>query len=173
MIKTIEIIKTKKTVRQLIFWAFAVAVCLFPLFFHQQRITWPLINAILILCVEFLSPSKALLIALIPSSSALASWLLPLGLAPMVPFIIISNAIYILVYATLRKKSFTLWIVSWSLWKALFLFMIAKLFWERLVWEHMFHAVLLMTSWPQFITALSWWIIALITFKTLKRYGFK
>ena len=67
----------------------AIAVIL-PLF-HQQWLTGPLVNAILFIAVVLLGSQNAIIMGLLPSTIALAAGLLPAVLAPMVPFIIISN----------------------------------------------------------------------------------
>ena len=55
-------------------------------------------NAVLIIAAVLLSPFEAVLIGLVPSAVALSSGLLPLALAPMVPFIMIGNAILVGVF---------------------------------------------------------------------------
>ena len=67
-----------------------------PFLIHLQWITGPIINALLILILFLVGIRSALVVALIPSLMALAGGLLPAVLAPAVPFIMISNVIYIL-----------------------------------------------------------------------------
>ena len=78
-----------------------------PRFVHNQFITGPIINATLFLAAAILGSGPAILIGLVPSVVALSSGLLPVHLAPMVPFIMISNAILILVFNYLKKINFT------------------------------------------------------------------
>lgn len=65
--------------------------------FHSQWVTGPIVNAALILSVFLLDIRGAMLIGLLPSTIALSTGLLPATLASMVPFIIISNVIFVLV----------------------------------------------------------------------------
>ena len=67
-----------------------------PFFIHLQWITGPIINAIFILVLFLVGIRSALVVALIPSLMALSGGLLPAILAPVVPFIMIGNAIYVL-----------------------------------------------------------------------------
>ena len=83
-----------------ILWLLSVA----PFFLlHVQWITGPFVNVILILATVILGPAEAMVIGMFPSPIALSSGLLPLPLAPMVPFIMISNAVYVGVFHVLRK----------------------------------------------------------------------
>jgi len=68
-----------------------------PFFIHVQWLTGPIVNAILILTLFLVGIRGALVVALIPSLMALAGGLIPGILAPVVPFIMISNVIFILV----------------------------------------------------------------------------
>ena len=69
--------------------------------FHSQWITGPIVNAVLILSVFMVGARGALLIGMLPSTIALSTGLLSVVLAPMIPFIIISNSILILILSSL------------------------------------------------------------------------
>jgi hypothetical protein len=64
---------------------------------HSQWITGPIVNVALILSVFLIGVRGAVLIGLLPSTIGLGSGLLPAVLAPMIPFIIISNIILVLI----------------------------------------------------------------------------
>lgn len=73
---------------------FVVATIL-PFFFHVQLVTGPIINAMLILAAVILGLRWAAILSVIPSIMALAGGLLLPFMAPVVPFIIISNIIMV------------------------------------------------------------------------------
>ena len=70
---------------------------------HSQWITGPVVNMALILAVFLIGIRGALLIGILPSTIALGTGLLPAVLAPMIPFIIISNTLLILVIDYFRS----------------------------------------------------------------------
>src|SRR4030042_5782846 len=88
------------------FVSLVLVVAIVPRFIHNQFITGPLVNAALIIGVVTLGTGPAVTIGLVPSVIALSSGLLPAPLAPMVPFIMISNAILIVVFNYTRKIHF-------------------------------------------------------------------
>ena len=64
-----------------------------PVLFKQQYITGPIVNATLIIGVVLLGGRDALLVGLLPSTIALGAGIISPVLAPMIPFIIVGNAI--------------------------------------------------------------------------------
>ena len=92
----INIIYLTKFVLLLVIATFAPAIG-----FHSQWITGPIVNAVLILSVFMVGARGALLIGMLPSTIALSTGLLSVVLAPMIPFIIISNSILILILSSL------------------------------------------------------------------------
>lgn len=76
-----------------------------PFFIHQQVITGPIVNAILILALFLTGLRSALLISCLPSFMALAGGLLPTVLMPTIPFIIVSNMLFVLVINFISNKS--------------------------------------------------------------------
>ena len=93
-----------------------------PLIIRQQLIVGSIINAELILGASILGVSDGLLIGLIPSSIALAVGILSPALAPMVPFIILSNAILVLIFSYLSKINYWLGAIAASICKFAFLY---------------------------------------------------
>lgn len=73
---------------------------------HSQFVTGPLVNMALILAVYLVGARGAMLIGILPSTIALGTGLLPAVLAPMVPFIILSNVILIITIDFLRQADF-------------------------------------------------------------------
>jgi len=72
---------------------------------HSQWITGSIVNMVLILSVFLVGVRGAVLIGLLPSTIALGTGLLPAALAPMLPFIIISNIILVLVFSIVGSLS--------------------------------------------------------------------
>lgn len=151
---------------------FSFLIFFIPSFVHQQFLTGPIINALLILSFLYLGKSQAFFLALIPSTVALSRGLLPLPLAPMVPFIMISNCIYILVFAKFQTKSQTknfLAIFLAATIKTLFLFFISKLLMENILAAPLASKIATMMSWPQMWTAILGGIMALLISSALKK----
>ncbi len=138
-----------------------LAVIIFlPSIIHQQFITGPLVNASLLLASFLLGPSAAIFLGLIPSTVALARGLLPMALAAMVPFIMISNSLYILVFDRLYKRTNLGAIAAASVLKFFFLFTISHKILAVLLPAKLVPKIILMMSWPQLATALAGGLIA-------------
>ena len=138
-------------------------------FINQQLISGTIVNAALIVGVCLLGARDGLIIGLIPSSVALATGLLPPVLAPIIPFIIVSNAILVLAFDYLRKLNYWVGIVVSALLKSVFLYCISNLVIGLLLNKHVAPTVAMMTSWPQLVTALAGGIVAFGVVKLLKR----
>lgn len=148
----------------------AVAAIL-PHFVHNQFITGPIVNATLFLAAYYLGSGEAVLIGIVPSVAALASGLLPAVLAPMVPFIMISNAILIVVFNWLRKINFGAGAIVASLAKYLFLYITATFVISKIMPQTLAaKAGLVMMAWPQLATAL---VGAVIAYGVIKMVGSK
>ena len=138
----------------------AIAVVL-PRFIHNQFVTGPIVNATLFLGAYYLGNGNAILVGLVPSVTALSAGLLPLALAPMVPFIMISNAILIVVFNWLRKINFGSAAIVSSLAKYLFLYLTSIFVINALMPHNLaVKAMAVMMAWPQLVTALAGALIA-------------
>lgn len=131
-----------------------------PLLFKQQFIAGTIVNASLIVGVYLLGSRDGLLIGLIPSSFALATGLLPVALAPMIPFIIVGNAILVLTFAYLSKFNFWAGIIIGGVLKFAFLYTMSTVVIGLLVNQQIASAVAQMMSWLQLVTALCGGILA-------------
>lgn len=151
---------------------FSFLIFFIPAFVHQQFLTGPIINALLILSFLYLGKNKALFLALIPSTVALSRGLLPLTLAPMVPFIMISNCLYLLIFAKLQTnsqiKNFLAILLS-AIIKAAFLFIVSKLLMENMLVAPLASKIAVMMSWPQLWTAILGGVLALLIDSGLKK----
>jgi len=135
----------------------------------QQAITGPIVNATLFIAVIFLGTQNAILIGLLPSVIALSVGLLPLPLAPMIPFIVTGNAILSIVFGYFKEKNYWLGVVVGSLLKFLFLFFSSSIVINLILKKEIAQKVTVMMSWPQFLTALSGGIVAFLALKIIKR----
>lgn len=151
------------------FIVLTVAATIAPLIGHNQLITGPLVNAILFISVFLLGPQGAVLVGLIPSVVALSAGLLPLPLAPMVPFIMISNTILVLTFYHLNRANFWLGIAGASLLKFLFLFGTSYFVVNFITQQTIAQKAAAMMSWPQFVTALGGGALAYLLLRSLKK----
>lgn len=157
------------------FLVLATVVTVLPFYFHVQAVTGPMINAIFILTLFLLGIRSALTLCLIPSLMALSGGLLPAVLAPVVPFIMISNVILVLVldwcYRNFASQKIGYWMGVFlaSGLKFLFLYFSISVISELLIKESLAIKVAQMMSWPQFATAVAGGIIAFAILKPLKK----
>lgn len=131
-----------------------------PSFIHQQGITGPLINAFLLLAAVRLGKSSAITLGLIPSVVALSRGLLPVALAPIVPFIMLANCLFVLVFSAIYKKSFPLAVLSAATVKFLLLHTVSQILLANLLPGKFVTVASHMMSWPQLVTALAGGVIA-------------
>ena len=153
-----------------------VGVAMFlPFVLHLQWITGPVINAILILVLFLGGLRSAIVVSLVPSLMALSGGLLPVVLAPILPFIMLSNIIYIIAiqyfYHSIKKEqmSFLIAIIIASSLKFLFLFSTTSIMTNLVAKQALVGKIAAMMSWPQFFTALTGGLIAFLVLKWLKR----
>jgi hypothetical protein len=166
-VKESQVILSKNKI--LIFLVSLIIIITVPAFIHNQFITGPLVNALLIITCAAVGPMEAVILGIFPSTVALSSGLLPLPLAPMVPFIIASNAIYITIFYYINKKSFSAGIIMASTLKFIFLMGSVTLIMNRLLEGSLVQKLSVMMSWPQLITALAGGIIAFGVLKIIKK----
>ncbi len=170
MEKVKTLVTNKKAVLAMVYFATLVGVAtVTPMIGHIQPITGPLVNATLFLGAILLGPSTAVLVGLVPSLIALSVGTLPAILAPMVPFIMVSNAILIITFAYLRKSSFWGAVIMASLLKFAFLLATSSVVINLLLKKEVAAKVATMMSWPQLVTALAGGFIAYTILKGVKR----
>lgn len=171
-----ELVMEQINIRVLLKFIVLAGIALFlPFFIHLQWITGPVINAILILILFLVGIRSALVVALVPSLMALAGGLLPAVLAPAVPFIMISNVIFILSIDWFYKnakdivRGYWLGVLIGSILKFIFLFFSVNFITKLLIKQELAIKVIQMMSWPQLATAFLGGMIAWIILKWLKR----
>jgi len=128
-----------------------------------QPITGPLVNLMLLLTALLLNSFAAVILGLATPLMGLLRGQLPPILAPMVPFIMLANAVYILLFAMLAsagKQSLSL--KRWRGWmalaiaaagKTLILYAAATLVVPLLFGRQLPEAVIAAFTFPQLITA--------------------
>lgn len=175
--KTLELVNISALTQ---FLVLAGVATFLPFVIHQQLITGPIVNAILILALFTVGIRSALTLCLIPSLMALSGGLLPAVLAPVVPFIMISNVILILSLdyavnagerqtAPINAKRYWLGLCIGAGLKFLFLFASVNVISKLLIKQELAMKVAQMMSWPQFATAITGGAIAWLILKKLKR----
>lgn len=136
--------------------------------FHQQMITGPIVNATLFVATAVLGVSGGILVGLIPSVVALSAGLLPPVLAPMVPFIMISNTMLVLTFHFLKDKNYWWGMITASFLKFIFLYSTSAVVVNLLLQKGVAAQVSLMMSWPQLLTALAGGCLAYVFIKWRK-----
>lgn len=121
----------------------------------NQFISGTIVNCTLFLAVCSIGIHAALLIGIIPSVIALATGLLPPILAPMIPFIIIGNAILVVVMDKLRKRNYWLGAAAGAFLKFGLLTAVSSIVIGLFMNQTLAAHVSYMMSWPQLVTALA------------------
>ncbi|MDO8668444.1 MAG: ECF transporter S component [bacterium] len=171
--QTLEKVNVQSMTR---FVALAGVAMFLPFFIHLQWISGPIVNALLILILFLVGIRSALVVALVPSLMALAGGLLPAVLSPVVPFIMISNAIFVLsvdrIYDWSKDSSRGYWIgvLVGAILKFLFLYISVSFIAKLLIKQELAVKVAQMMSWPQLATAVLGGMIAWVILKWLKRF---
>lgn len=158
------------------FLGLSTTAMVLPFVIHLQLATGPIINAILILVLFIVGIRSALVVALIPSMMALVGGLLPTILAPAVPFIMISNVIFIITidwfYNSIKDQQRGYWtgvLVGAGL-KFAFLLISVQFISKLLIKQELAVKVAQMMSWPQFATAVAGGVVAWSVLKWLKKF---
>jgi len=145
-----------------------IAIAVAAPYFGNQLITGSIVNALLFISVSVIGIESAFMLCLIPSLISIYTGLLPIALAPMIPFIITGNALLVLTFYIFSKKTFWPAAVSASIIKFIFIWTVGMLL-ASSVLHSIASKVLLMISWPQLATALSGAAIAFIFLKSIKK----
>ncbi len=154
MIEEKEVSVDQKRVRvvlaTLIFIAFGTIA---PLL-QNQLATGILVNALLFTAVQLMGLRSAIFVGLFPSLVALAVGFLPLSFGCMIPFIILSNALLVVLFHFLKGKPYAGSVILCSVAKFLFLFLPAALFAKTLFSQEVEMQLLALFGGMQLLTAL-------------------
>ncbi len=137
--------------------------------FQEQAVTGSIVNATLFISTALLGIKAGILIGLIPSLIALSVGILPLVLAPIIPFIMLGNGILVTVFSYFKEKNYWLAVVGASLLKFIFLFSVSSIIINFFLKGEIASKAAIMMSWPQFFTALSGGLIAFLFLKSIKK----
>lgn len=159
----------RETVSAITQFILLVSIATFAPLIRQQAIVGPIVNATLFVSTAVLGLEYAVLVGLVPSLIALSVGLLPIVLAPMIPFIVVGNTILILIFSYLNKKNYWQAVIFASFLKFIFLFSTSSIVINLLFKKEIAQSVAMMMSWPQFLTALSGGLIAYLSLKTIKK----
>jgi hypothetical protein len=151
------------------FLVLTVLATVAPLLGHNQAVTGPIVNAALFIAVALLGAQNAILVGLIPSVVALSAGLLPAVLAPMIPFIMISNTVLIITFAVFKRRNFWLGVLMASVFKFIFLIGTSTVVSDLIVKQEIAQKAVSMMSWPQLATALAGGLIAYLILKGIKK----
>ncbi len=157
-VKTITLKKVITKEMTLLLTAF-FAVLFVPLL-GIQSVTGPVVNAVLFLATFYIGIKNAVWLAIFPSFIALLSGILPLVMAPLIPFIIISNIILIFTFNYFYKSNFWLGIVSASFAKFIFLSIVSITLSNLFFNNFNVNQVVAIFGWHQLLTALVGGLIA-------------
>jgi len=136
---------------------------------NVQFLTGTLVNATLFLSVVLIGVPAAVLIGIIPSLVSSVTGLLPAMMLPMVPFIILSNALLIVTFSALRKRSYFRAVALASLIKFVSLSAVSSFVIGYFVPAKAASSLAVMMSYPQLLTALSGGILAYAVLGILKK----
>ncbi|MFW5770925.1 MAG: hypothetical protein ACOCX9_05780 [Spirochaetota bacterium] len=150
-----------------LFTILLAVLIIMPAYIHSQWYTGPVVNGILLLTVVLIGTPEAILMGLIPGVVALSSGLLPVALAPVLPFIMLGNALFILVFHYFKKTHFMAGLVPAAIIKFVFLHSMTYYIISGLVSEKIAENAAVMMSWPQLVTALIGGTLAWVVLKTL------
>jgi len=169
--ETLEQVNAKSIIQTL---SLLLAISFLPFFVHIQFVSGPFVNALLIIILFLCGIRTAIVACIVPSIMALFGGLLPLPLAPVVPFIMISNILFVFLVDFFYKNTIDYRRGYWSgvfigaAIKFTFLFISVNFISRLLLKQELAAAVTQIMSWPQFATALAGGIIAWIFLKWLK-----
>lgn len=150
--KAITISRT--TIATLAQFLVLLSVAIFAPLAHSQIITGSIVNATLFIAAATLGLEGAIMIGVLPSFFALLAGTLPLPLAPLIPFIILSNAVLVITFVSLKPTNYWLKMVAAASFKFIFLSAVSLAVIKLLFSGKIVLAAATMLSWPQLVTAL-------------------
>ncbi len=159
----------KQSVLSLVRFAILLAIATLAPLFHFQPITGPIVNAVFFIAVALVGAQNTVLIGLLPSLIALSTGLLPALLAPMIPFIMVSNIILIITFSYFKERNFFAAVVVSSVLKFLFLASTSQIVVHLITQKIIAQKAALMMGWWQLITALIGGIIAYFALRIIKK----
>lgn len=152
---------TEKQYRDIALFALLLVVIAgLPAVIHSQFVTGPLVNAALLIAAATLGAVPAIMLGMISSPIALAAGLLPLPLAPMVPFIMLGNAVLVLAFHAFFKRTFVGAVAIAAVLKFVLLSGTVAYVLSAMLPEPLVNTLGVMMGLPQLVTALAGGVIA-------------
>ena len=147
------------------------ASVLAPMLGLPQLFTGSIVNAALLVATVLLGPRAAVSIGILPSLFAVMTGQLPAPLAPLVPLIMIGNALLVVVFHVVRRRGYWAGAVTAAVAKASSLFGTAGLLVAAggLLPEPAASLALTVLGWPQLVTALAGGAIAFAVLRAARR----
>jgi hypothetical protein len=118
----------------------------------NQYITGTIVNCVLLVTTATLGIRAGLLICIIPGAIALAVGLLPLILAPMIPFVMLGNTAFIIVFYYLKDTNYWIGAVSGAVLKFGLLCGAVSIITGLVISENIDTDIADMMTWPQLVT---------------------
>ncbi len=168
MIKTQELARPFPLSKTFEWILFFVLIGTAPLILHEQWITGPIVNALLIVALFQLGITQAIILAFIPSAAALAIGTLPIVLAPTIPCIILGNILFISGVHVFQRKPL-LGVLVGAIVKFIWLTISTQWILQFFLSETILGRVTTMLSWQQLATALVGGYFAVSVLKLVKR----
>jgi riboflavin transporter len=168
MTKSQELVRTFPLNKTFEWIVFAILIGAAPLILHEQWITGPFVNALLVATFFRLGITQALILAAIPSATALAVGTLPIVLAPTIPCIILGNILFVSSLRVLQTKPL-FGVLLGAIVKFIWLTISSQWILQFFLPEAILGRVATMLSWPQLATALIGGYFALGVLKLVKR----
>jgi len=162
----ISLVKSKAFIKTSAF-VLLLAIAVFVPLLKQQIITGSIVNAVLFISTAYLGIAAGIMIGFLPSLFSAMSGLLPIPLLPMIPYIILSNAILVVCFGLLRKRNYIFSVITASFIKFLFLFSASSYIVSFFIKKPLPTPIIIMMSWPQLVTALIGGLLAYVVLKKI------
>lgn len=164
-----EVSAEKEKIAELVKFGAILGIAIIVPMFHNQFATGPIVNAILFISTVILGLEKTLFICLVPSVVAMPVGLLPPVLAPIVPFIMISNVLMVFAFFYAKKTNYWLGVVLSSFIKFVFLYTASFAVANLVIKKELAGSIITMMSWPQLLTALAGGVLAYFFLKFIRK----
>ena len=137
---------------------------------NNNFIVGPLVNACLLVSTALAGVWSGIIIAVASPFTSLINNHAPVAAAllPFAPFVAAGNAVYVLSYYLLRKKSAIAGVGIGSVLKFGFLYAAINIFLQVFNFPKFAKVLTFLFSWPQLVTALLGGVVALAAIKALK-----
>ncbi|MBN2479813.1 MAG: hypothetical protein JXA94_06260 [Parachlamydiales bacterium] len=158
----------KENLKKILYFSLFISIAIFSPLLKNKIIVGTIVNATLIVSTCILGIRTTIFVGLLPSLIALSTGLVNPVLFALVPFIMISNALLIVVFGSLRKHDYLFALILASAVKCSFLFLIGFVASKGPINSFVISNIYSMISYHQIITVLLGDVVALILLKGFK-----